>query len=348
MLLSSSTSSLWVPLPEGCIETDPKNCEEQRGGLFDFDKSSTWKASGLYELLLEAESSLGYSGNSLVGFDNITLGWLRSGGPSFNNTVVTGVAIKDFFTGQMGLDSRPVNFTNLNDHYSSLSTSLFEAEMIPSPTWSYTAGAPYRPNKAYGSLTMGGYDAARSHQRHNLTFKIGVDTTRDLLVAITNISSDGKALLNNEIFPFVNSADPDIWLPLDACAWFEEVFGLKYDNMMDLYLVSDALHEQLLISNANVTISLTSSLPTDAKSSSSAIDINLPYGALDMVAGYPLASPTYINATLHYFPLRRASNSSQYTLGRTFLQEAYLCVEYGRSNFTVSQTQVPPDPAHPG
>lgn len=37
-----------------------------------------------------------------------------------------------------------------------------------------------------------------------------------------------------------------------------------------------------------------------------------------------------------YFPLKRASNDTQYTLGRTFLQEAYLIADYERSNFTVA------------
>jgi hypothetical protein len=38
-----------------------------------------------------------------------------------------------------------------------------------------------------------------------------------------------------------------------------------------------------------------------------------------------------------YFPLRRAANSTQYTLGKAFLQEAYLIVDWERQNFSVSQ-----------
>ena len=346
--MSSSGSSLWVPLPEGCIGTDSKSCPEQRGGLFNYNGSSTWKANGLYELPLQAQSSLGYSGNSLVGFDNITLGWQGSGGPSLNKTLVTGVATKDFFLGHLGLTSRPVNISDFNDQYPSPLSSLFEADEIPSLTWSYTAGAPYRQNKAYGSLTLGGYDAARSDHSNNLTCKMGVDTSRDLLVAITHVSSDGMSLLHSGIYAFIDSTVPHIWLPPDACAAFEAVFGLEYDNTTGLYLVNDTLHETLVRSNANITISLAASLSTDAESSASAIDIILPYGAFDMVAGYPLTSSTDINTTSRYFPLRRASNSSQYTLGRTFLQEAYLHVDYDRSTFTISQTHFPSDPADPG
>ncbi|KAL8640368.1 MAG: hypothetical protein Q9226_008757 [Calogaya cf. arnoldii] len=41
--------------------------------------------------------------------------------------------------------------------------------------------------------------------------------------------------------------------------------------------------------------------------------------------------------TTRYFPLIRAANESQYTLGRTFLQEAYLIADYERRNFSISQ-----------
>jgi len=45
--------------------------------------------------------------------------------------------------------------------------------------------------------------------------------------------------------------------------------------------------------------------------------ITLPYAAFDLIANHPI----YPNAT-RYFPLRRAANDTQHTLGRTFLQEA--------------------------
>lgn len=344
--MSSSGSSLWVPLPEGCIDTDPTDCPDQRGGLFNYNSSLTWRADGLYKLPLQAESSLGYSGNSLVGFDNVTLGWMGSGRISINNTVVTGIATKDFFLGQLGLTSRPTNISDFNDQHSSPLSSLFNDEKIPSLTWSYTAGAPYRQQKAHGSLTMGGYDAARSDQTHGLTVKMGLENTRDLLVAITNITTNGMSLLDTGIYAFIDSTVPHIWLPYYVCTRFEEAFGLIFDPTTDLYLVNDTQHDHLLSSNPSVVISLDSSLSIET--TSSVIDVTLPYGAFDMEATYPLASSTDVNTTLRYFPLRRAFHSWQYTLGRTFLQEAYLHVDYGRAIFTVSQTKFPSDPADPG
>ena len=59
----------------------------------------------------------------------------------------------------------------------------------------------------------------------------------------------------------------------------------------------------------------------------------------DLTASYP-----YVNSTLaphtnssRYFPLKRATNQTQYAFGRTFLQEAFLTVDYERRNFTLGQ-----------
>lgn len=62
------------------------------------------------------------------------------------------------------------------------------------------------------------------------------------------------------------------------------------------------------------------------------LNIKLPYAALDLQAQWPI-----FNKTTNYFPIRRADNDTQYTLGRTFLQEAYVITDYERKNFSVYQ-----------
>jgi hypothetical protein len=64
-------------------------------------------------------------------------------------------------------------------------------------------------------------------------------------------------------------------------------------------------------------------------------NIVLPYTAFDLEAKHPI----YPNST-RYFPLRRAANSSQYRLGRVFLQEAYIIADYERSAFSVHQARL--------
>ena len=125
----------------------------------------------------------------------------------------------------------------------------------------------------------------------------------------------------------IDSSIPDIWLPFSACQLFEQAFGLTYDPLTDLYLVNDTIHKQLQEKQPTVTFKL-----TVIGSEGPSVDITLPYSAFDLQASFPI----YPNAT-NYFPLRRAANETQQTLGRTFLQEAYVVVDYERSNFSVYQ-----------
>lgn len=65
-----------------------------------------------------------------------------------------------------------------------------------------------------------------------------------------------------------------------------------------------------------------------------AVNISLPYQAFDLQVTQPITE----NGT-NYFPLRCSSNMSQYVLGRAFLQETYLFVDYEKSTFSLSQAQ---------
>lgn len=96
-----------------------------------------------------------------------------------------------------------------------------------------------------------------------------------------------------------------------------------------MYFVDDTLHQSLIARNPNITFQIGNS-----QTGGPTVDIVLPYASFDVPAYYPLV----LNTT-RYFPLSRATNESQYTLGRTFLQEAYLIANYEHSNFSVSQAR---------
>ena len=167
---------------------------------------------------------------------------------------------------------------------------------------------------------------------NGVDFLFAPDNSRDIVVAIqsintTAISKPSRPLLSQPIYAYVDSTVPHIWLPLDACHAFESAFGIEWDPRTNLYLVNESLHNSLLNMNASVTFTLGNGL-----SGGVVTNINLPYAALDL----EVSSPIVQNAT-RYFPLRRAENDTQYTLGRTILQEAYLVVDYERSNFSLSQ-----------
>ncbi|KAJ5234172.1 uncharacterized protein N7469_003340 [Penicillium citrinum] len=155
------------------------------------------------------------------------------------------------------------------------------------------------------------------------------DITRDLVVYLQSISYSGSTssiLLSDPIDIFIDSTDPNLWLPEKVCEEFEKAFGLTMDNDTGLYLVNDTHNTELLNSDAEVTFRL-----SDVGSGGDAVAITLPYEAFALTAKPPL-----VGNISYYFPLKRAENSTQYTLGRVFLQEAYLSADYERGVFNVS------------
>jgi hypothetical protein len=163
----------------------------------------------------------------------------------------------------------------------------------------------------FGSLVLGGYDTSRFNP-NNLTFNFGPQDDRELLVQLNKITTDdGTSLLQQPISIFLDSTVPYIYLPEAACAMFESTFGLIWDSNTQLYLLTDAQHTSLKAQNPKITFTL------GTLTSLQTVDIMLPYSAFDLTVSYPIVA----NAT-RYFPLKRANDSSQYTLGRTFFQEA--------------------------
>ncbi|KAA6408257.1 MAG: Acid protease [Lasallia pustulata] len=326
---STLTSATWVVVPEGCTSTDPGNCGSLRGGLFSVNASSTWVANEFFGLFYD--SWLNFNGTGEFGFDTVGLSWQGSGGPTLNHTVVGGIADKSFYLGSFGLSPRPTNFTTFNAPQPSYLTLLKESNQIPSLSYGITAGAPYRYSKVLGSTVLGGYDQGRFALNSGLSFPFGPDQTRDLLVGIqtiTKTSASGSTnLLPNGIYAAIDSTVAQMYLPQAAVTAFENAFSLTLDPTSGLYLVNDSLHNALLAQQASVVFSLGKDI-----SGGQTVQITLPYASFDLTAQTPLVA-----SSSRYFPLHLASNDSQYTLGRTFLQEAYLTADYERMNFSVAQ-----------
>jgi hypothetical protein len=123
----------------------------------------------------------------------------------------------------------------------------------------------------------------------------------------------------------IDSSVSQLWLPGVVCDQLEVILGLTYDTSTELYIVNDTAHEKLVRLAPEMAFTLAADGTSNVTTS-----IILPYAALDLQAG----PPTY-NFSTKYFPIRRASKGS--VLGRAFLQEAYLVVDWERNNFTLSQ-----------
>ena len=286
----------------------------------NINDSTTWKEQGIFALGVELNLPDYTSGfdNGNYGMDSVGLGLPNGGGITLNNQVVGAVATKAFYLGNLGVTSRPTNFTGFNDPHTSLLSSLREENHIPSLSFGYTAGNQYRLKKVFGSLTLGGYDKSK-FVPNDVSIQFATDISRDLLVglqAITYSDQDNKdkVLSSDGVWMFVDATVPHLWLPKEVCKAFEKAFGLTYNSTVNRYLVNDTLHESLQEQKPEVSFTIGNSL-----SGGATVKITLPYDAFDLTVGPPI-----VNSTSRYFPLRQADNDTQYTLGRTFLQESYV------------------------
>jgi Eukaryotic aspartyl protease len=226
---------------------------------------------------------------------------------------------------------QPTNFSGYGNPQASFADTLYSNGSISSMSWSYTAGAYYRLKSVYGDLIFGGYDASR-FTPNDVVFTMTGDNLRDIVVTIHGITATtgqgNMTLMSTPEFAFIDSAVPELWLPVEVCQQFEKAFGLELDQASGLYLLNDTAHQNLLNMNPDITFTL-----ADQKTGGPTIDIVLPYGSFDL----QVAPPILVNKTSYYFPLKSTSDDTLYTLGRAFLQEAYVTTHYESRTFNVSQ-----------
>jgi hypothetical protein len=344
VLPSTKAGVTQIIVPDGCSgANDPPNCAQLRGAQvfnsaqspgFQVSISNSWSTIGQYDV--DLEDALNYTAPGLFGFDKVSLGVAAdSKALSLDRQLVAGVAEPDYFMGLLPLGHADSSFSSLGESIDSFLHQLRNATKIPSLSYAYTAGAKYQGKSVFGNLVLGGYDSTRFQPTTNgFSFTFSTDPSRLLTVGVDSILAENSlqgtvSLTSGPHLSVIDSTVPHLWLPATVCTQFEQAFGLTYDPQTDLYLVNDTIHQQLLSKKPSLTIKLVNS---PANAADNYTNIVLPYAALDLQASWPY----YPNAT-NYFPIRRAANNTQYILGRTLLQEAYLIVDYERTNFTVAK-----------
>lgn len=204
------------------------------------------------------------------------------------------------------------------------------------------------------SLTFGGVDANRFVQ-NDVSFSLAPN--QQPVVAVNSITVSAVPLSTSNSTPSwnanpltllgsanadlftIDSSTPYLWLPETVCDAFAKALGLQYNDTIQLYTfgTNTTAHDTLV--NWNLTFTFTvADLPSSPTRS---IDLTLPYDAFDLQLTYPFPglNASYGDQGTNYFPLRKAPNNTQYTIGRSFLQETYLIVDYERNNFSVSQAK---------
>jgi hypothetical protein len=173
----------------------------------------------------------------------------------------------------------------------------------------------------------------------SLSLAFGSKDSRQLVVGVQSItvsdSLNGTASMTSGTsghLSLIDSTVSQLWLPTTVCDNIASNFGLFYDVNTDLYIINSTMHTKWSDANPSFTFKLGETAYDNGKS----VNIVLPYKAFD----FQLAWPIYAQS-VYYFPIRRAANDSQYVLGRTLLQEAYIIVDYDRKNFTLAAANFP-------
>lgn len=155
---------------------------------------------------------------------------------------------------------------------------------------------------------------------------------QDIIVgvqAITTTFANGttKTMSTDGFLATIDTNAAEIWLPRPICDIFESTFKLSYFDLAYRYTVNDTARAELQRTNPTISFRIGS-----AATGGDIITIDIPYAAFDQQLKFPI-----IQGQTNYFPLRRAANDSQIALGRVFLQEVYLSVDWERDIFNLSQ-----------
>ena len=182
-----------------------------------------------------------------------------------------------------------------------------------------------------GSLVLGGFDES-AFEANDVVFNVGdADSLsvqlRSLVVVNSIIGTISPSFGDAGTRMVIDSTLPDLWLPQAVCESLAEALNPTLDSTTGRYLVDSVTHSALLAASPEFTFTLATN-----ESSSETLNIVLPYSAFDLW----LLPPVY-ESPVPYFPIRQAPEGSDFILGRAFLQEAYIVVDWERGNFTLWQ-----------
>ncbi|KAF2734459.1 acid protease [Polyplosphaeria fusca] len=341
VLISTSSPLILLPVEVSWCDQD---CAADRGVDkfksqqpmgFETQSSKGWNQKGLFEIPLADGLTLwpDQKPNGTYGLDNVGIGASVVNSTLLGDQFVATSPSKDFFMGTLGLAYQPVNPGT--GSISPFLTNFAETNNSPSISYGYAAGASYRNdnNGVVGSLVFGGYDQAR-FTSPQISVGFPAVGNNSLVVGVQSITykeqrdSNEQALIPDAqtFSAAIDSSLPYLWLPDGVCDEFATRFQLDYDETRNMYTLSDSAHTQNVGNNATIVVGL--GAKTNSKDT---VSIALPYAAFDLQASEPI----FNNAT-RYFPLKK-STTGDFILGRAFLQEAYIYVDYERENFTIAR-----------
>ena len=336
---STVSQETWVIGPDGCDGTT--TCESIRGGIFYSNASNTFEDYGFYEL--GSNPSLGDSQYGYYGLDTIAL----DDTISEREQIIAVINSTDLLLGQLGLGVQQTRLNSSLNILPFLSSLVQNDSVIPSHSYGYTAGAAYRLKGVPASLAFGGVDANR-FTPNDISFTLGPDYAPVVAINSITVSSASGGLPANwnsnpvelmtssqaETFT-IDTSTPFLWLPEAVCDSFAQMLNLTFNDTLQLYTFDDSSSPEIL-RGWDLTFNFSiGNLPGSANN----VELSIPYDAFNLQLSYPFPNlgADFSSPPTNYFPLRRVPNNSELIIGRVFLQETYLTVDYERNNFSLSQ-----------
>lgn len=339
VLPSTLSQETWVIGPGGCDGTT--TCQSVRGGIFYPNQSTTFQDYGFYELGSDLDlgsSQLGYYGLDTLALDDTV---------SEPDQIIAVINTTNSLLGQLGLGVQQTRLNGSENQLPFLSSLVQNNSVIPSHSYGYTAGAAYRLTGVPASLALGGVDANRFIP-NDMSFTLSSDYAPALAINSISVSSGAETLPPNwnsnptqlmdgsqaEIFT-IDTSTPFLWLPEAVCDNFANALNLTYNDTLQLYLFAENSSAQIL-GGWDLTFNFSLGKLPGAEDN---IELSLPYDAFNLQLSFPFPNldADFSSAPTNYFPLRRAVNDAQFIIGRAFLQETYLTVDYERNSFSISQ-----------
>jgi hypothetical protein len=184
---------------------------------------------------------------------------------------------------------------------------------------------------SYGSLILGGYDSNK-FINNDVGFPFHKDDQLALTVNLRSITlaySKGTMEFKVDADTLIDSNRPYIILPTQICNQIARNLQLNWDDTSQHYLISNETHSQLNQLQPVLTFEI-----SPINDTSKLVRIAVPYESLSLRLSYPKIG---VHNDSYYFPILRSDDPAQYTLGRAFMQDAYVISDYERKVFQVKQ-----------
>ncbi|KAH7031200.1 uncharacterized protein B0I36DRAFT_323401 [Microdochium trichocladiopsis] len=214
------------------------------------------------------------------------------------------------------------------------------------------------------SLTLGGFDQSR-FEPHQVVFGLNrtspepqvrlrsiTTSVADKKQAPTVWSGTTQTLLffNESATATIDSSTPYLWLPRNTADRFAAAYGLVWSESFKLYTFKDSNSALRFRDTQNLSLTFTVSGFDDPGDSSSSLtgpgvlNLTISGRAFYQNLRYPFTNMQKGAAAVPYFPLRRAAQEDQITIGRVFLQETYLLTNYETQSLCLYPARFPGDP----